>query len=148
MSARGVYAVLHVPTGAAYIGASTHVTNRYTWHRVMLRNDEHTSPRLQTMWNMTEEHEWVFVLVCFCRSRELAFREIEVMQTWPGKVLNDRTPGYRHSPESRKKMSLGRARYLKTPGAREKLSKNAKKQHRAGKLGRQTWKNVTVEKKP
>lgn len=142
MSARGVYVVLHVPTGAAYIGASAHVTNRYAWHRVMLRTGDHTSPKLQKLWDKTKECEWVFVLLHFCRGRGLKVRELETMQTWPGKLLNDRGPGYRHSSELRDKMSRGRARYLGKPGARELLSKNAKKQHKAGKLGRQTWRKV------
>lgn len=139
MNTRGIYAILHVPTGAAYIGASSHVTNRYTWHRVMLRSGEHTSPLLQQLWDKTKENEWVFVLLCFCRGRKsLMLKETELMQTWPGSLLNDRYPGYHHSEILRKKMSAGRARYLETLGAREKLAAQAKRQHRDGKLGRKT----------
>ena len=133
---RGVYAVLHVPTGSAYIGSSEHVTNRYTWHRVMLRRGDHTSKALQKLWNKTSESEWAFVLICFTRAREIVLRENAVMKTWPGTVLNDRKPNYRHSEELRRKMSLGRARYLETHGARKSLSIRAKKHHAPGRFGR------------
>jgi len=139
MSARGVYAVLHVPTGAAYIGGSTHVVNRYTWHRVMLRNNDHTSPALQKLWNKTQENEWRFVLITFCRSREIKKKEDETIENWPGKILNDRPPGYKHSKELKARMSASRAVYLETPGARESLSIRAKEQHAAGNFGRSTW---------
>jgi hypothetical protein len=112
MSTRGVYAILHVPSGSAYIGSSVHVTNRYTWHRTMLRSNEHPSPALQALWNKTDESEWRFVLLMFCRSKEIRNKEDEATINWPGTVLNDRPPGYRHSMALRQKISAGRAAYL------------------------------------
>ena len=131
---RGVYAIIHVRTGAAYIGSSVNMTNRFTWHRHMLRRGEHRSLKLQALWDKTEEHEWVFAVIQFCRSLELRDCEEAWMKKWPGKLLNDRDVEWRHSQETRAKMRLGRMSYLETPGAREALSARAKKQHAEGRF--------------
>lgn len=132
---RGVYAILHVKTGAAYIGSSVKVTGRFTWHRFMLRRGRHRSVKLQKLWNKTKETEWVFVVVQFCRSLELRDCEERWLKEWPGEVLNERDVEWRHSEETKAKMRLGRMSYLETPGARDALSARAKKQHAEGRFG-------------
>lgn len=134
MKRRGVYVVLHVPSGSAYVGSSTHVTNRFTWHRYMLRRGLHRSVNLQRLWNKSREKDWVFAVVQFCRSLELQSCEMQWITTWPGAVLNERDVEWNHSAETKRKISVGRARYLETPGARKALSEKAKKQHVEGRF--------------
>ena len=131
---RGVYAIIHVKSGAAYIGSSVKITNRFTWHRYMLRRELHRSLALQKKWNATKEDDWVFAVLQFCRSRELVRCEHEWMNKWPGRTLNERGVEWRHSESTKTKMRAGRATYLETPGARQKLSDQAKRQHAEGRF--------------
>jgi hypothetical protein len=140
MKKRGVYAVLHVPSGSAYLGGSVDMVSRFTWHRCILRQNRHSSVLLQRLWSRTKEREWAFVVLEFCRSRELRMREQVRMDTWPGDLLNDRpVKGYCLSTETRRRQSVSRARYLQDPASRRILSVNAKKQHEEGNFGRITW---------
>ena len=124
--------------------------NRFTHHRIMLRNNKHNSKALQNLWNETKENEWIFVVLQNTHTpsnapramASLRSREISWTKKWPGKILNTHPEptGWKTPMEVRNKQSAGRAIYLKTPGARELLSQRAIAQHKIGKLGRQTWK--------
>ena len=141
----GVYAIIHVRSGAAYIGGSDHITNRFTWHRHTLRRGIHTSPRLQKLWDaVKDENEFIFVVLQFVRSKKsLRTHEDEWVERWPSKILNERegNKGWKHAKSTKIKQSISRAIYLDTPGAREALSERAKKQHAEGNFGRATWRS-------
>ena len=139
----GVYALIHVPTGSAYIGASNDVVGRWTHHRFTLRRGIHNCHPLQKLWNKTTEAEWVFTILAWNMLRTLEKMERHWIKQWPGSVLNLQLNG---SPLGMKrteavKLALSRAaiRVGADPEERRRRSERAKKQHAQGKFGRQTW---------
>jgi hypothetical protein len=114
-----------------------------TVHLSELRRNKHYTAALQKLWNETTEDEWELELLEIDQENDVRTREAFWMG-YPKILLNtwkqpDAT-GHKLSDETKQKMREGRARYLKTPGARESLAERARIQHQAGKLGRQTWK--------
>lgn len=143
----GVYAIIHVPSGSAYVGGSSHIVNRFTWHRHSLRNGRHSSPEFQKLWNLTRPSDWVFVVVEFCRAqRSIMVREQYWLQNWPGTLLNEKKTadgvGYRVTSEAKRNMSVSAKRAANTPEQKRLRSLRAKQQHLVGKLGAATRKNI------
>jgi GIY-YIG catalytic domain len=141
----GVYMILHVPTDSAYVG-STYVSigNRWSWHKAMLKQQKHTCEALQALWSTTSSDDWEFVILEWDEENDVRARE-DFWMGFPTILLNtvkDATGKTRRWPEETKqKMREGRARYLAdNPVAHEALAEKARRQHREGKLGRQTWK--------
>lgn len=140
----GVYMIMHVPTQSAYVGSSfTSVGNRFSWHKAMLKKGEHTCTALQELWNSTPVQDWEFVILEQDSENDVRERE-NFWMGYPKVLLNtvkDATGKTRRwSEETKRKMSKGRARYLETPGARQRLREQASRQHAEGRLGRSTWK--------
>jgi hypothetical protein len=46
----GVYSIMHIPSGAEYIGGSTRIGRRWMDHRAMLRHGAHPVAALQAIW--------------------------------------------------------------------------------------------------
>jgi len=144
----GVYAVVHVPSGCAYIGGTVNVGKRWSNHRFWLRDGNHGCKVLQLVWNDTRECDWDLILLEECSRDELRTREQWHMDNCLGFVLNvvqaDGT-GKKHSEAAKEKQRIGRARFLKdNPEAHKSLSDRAKAQHATGNLGKNTWKEDTV----
>lgn len=139
----GVYALMHVPSGQAYIGSAKNMVNRFGNHKFHLRNNTHANAALQALWNLSGgEHEWVF---CFLPSppeaRLLHKQEQHWMDNWPGQVLNIHPKagsalGHKMSDETKAKQSVSAKKVAADPAERKRRSERAKKQHKAGKLGR------------
>jgi hypothetical protein len=138
----GVYALVHIATGRAYVGASARcIGNRFSWHLAVFRRNAHTSKAAQELWNKSQPSDWHFKIVERCASDRVREREsfwftqFDLLNTIPD--AHGRGP--RHNEETKAKMRAGRARYLETPGAREALSERAKKQHAEKNFGAHTW---------
>lgn len=134
----GIYRIRH-KSGAAYIGGSHDLTNRYTWHRYMLRRGKHTSKDLQALWNGTLD-DFVFEIVELCSKDRLREREQFWAEQEPLLVSTRKTKGWTLSEETKQRQRDSRARYLENPAARAELARRAREQHAQGKLGRRTWK--------
>lgn len=146
MNIIGIYAVLHVPTGSAYVGGSVNVLNRFTWHRVMLRTNRHSCQEFQYFWNKTQEIDWITVVLEHCGGpQNLKEREFWWHHNWPSEVFGRPVSGYRHSIETKKSMSKSAIRIAAPPDERKKRSERATQQHIVGKFGRCTW-NANSEK--
>lgn len=72
---RGVYRILHVPSGACYIGGSVDITGRYTHHRYCLRRGIHKTKALQSLWTKDGEDCFKFEVVELCGLEDLLSRE-------------------------------------------------------------------------
>lgn len=143
---QGAYAVLHVSSGAAYIGASKNMVLRWTHHRFVLRRNQHACNQLQKLWNRTSEKEWVFVELARQHNiRNLARLEVYWLHNWPGRVLNTQlngTPlGMKDSNRTRRLKSIAAIRVGTDPAERKRRSIRAKLQHEVGNFGRQTWRS-------
>jgi hypothetical protein len=136
----GTYRLLHVPTGAAYVGASRRcIGNRYSVHLTQLRKGQHHCKRLQILWDTSEPTDWSFEIL----STDVPTKEYEAACiAQQADALNSQPMDgtFTHTAEAREKMRAGREKYLESPEARAILQKNALDQHKSGKLGRSTWK--------
>ena len=122
----GIYAVRCLVTGHIYIGSSLYVEHRLKSHLKQLRRDLFHNKVLQFAWQIFPEKEFIFEILEECPEEMLQEREAHYISSTP-LVFNILKDGRR----------------LAKPSAevRKKLSHQAKAQHKAGKLGRQTWRS-------
>lgn len=130
----GVYAIVHSVLGVLYIGASKRsVANRVAWHRAILRQGKHKATEMQRIWDRDGEDLFEPRILEECAPDLCLERERYWVAQYPD-ILNNRPPGrYRHTIETRMKMSEGRARWLDKPGSRQQLSERARRQWAEGK---------------
>jgi len=65
----GIY-IITTPNGSAYIGSSYKIENRWSEHKMNLRNGNHHSHRLQMAWNKHKEN-LIFDIICECERSQL-----------------------------------------------------------------------------
>ncbi len=103
----GVYRILHLESGAAYIGASIQVMDRLTHHRGCLRREEHRCKRLQELWNQAGEEGFIFELLEACSTKRLKELEDKYADEEPDLIFVHRNKGgWNHAESSRQKMSV------------------------------------------
>lgn len=56
----GIYLILNIDSGMAYIGATTDVKQRFYAHRTMLNNKKHHNERFQAEWDASEDGRFRF----------------------------------------------------------------------------------------
>lgn len=112
-------------TEHAYIGGSVRPLARLAHHRDLLEQGRCHNPTLQFAWDLFGAKWFRFEVVERCPQKRLSQREKALIEATPKRfnILRD-----------------GR-RITMTDEIRRKLSKRAKEQHKAGKLGRQTWRS-------
>lgn len=59
----GIYAIIHKESGKLYIGSSNRIKDRWSEHRVMLRENRHHSILLQRAWNKYGEEAFEFKIL-------------------------------------------------------------------------------------
>lgn len=135
----GVYALLH-EGNVVYVGSSKRcVYNRLTHHTWALKHNQHTSARLQQLWNEEQGEGFNWTLLEPCEPEEV--RQREAHWSTQHSVLNSRPEGqpFDCSVDTKVKMREGAARRCSDPAHREHLRQRALRQHREGNLGRHTW---------
>lgn len=136
----GVYALVHIPSDSAYVGASKRsIYNRFSWHRTMLKQGIHTSPKLQSLWNITDSEEWEFRIVEKCDPGDCEDAEQRWCEKFTVLLCEHPATGFTHPVETRIKIKANRQHYMDDPETRKSLSERAKAQHASGKFGRSTW---------
>lgn len=136
----GVYGIRAANGEIVYIGSSRRsIVNRFSWHQTRLRHGKHT-PALQERW-IADKGQFTYELLEECTADQALSKEKEWSARTPT-LLNHRRPDEYHLSEITKlKQKQSRARYLDTPGAREKLAEKARQQHAEGNFGRATWRS-------
>ncbi len=112
----GIYEILHIDSGKRYIGSATNLNLRKNTHFHGLRNNKHPNRILQSAWNLHGESKFSFNVVCLCEENDLITREQSLIDEYlflKKPLYNIRkiamsNLGFRHSSESKKKMSLSR----------------------------------------
>lgn len=138
----GCYALVHVPSGAAYIGSAVNIVSRFTHHRHMLRKNKHANKKLQFLWNNSLEGYWVFCQLLPPASVRLLLKQEQYwIENWPGEILNihpraGTATGHRLSNATKQKMSEAAIRVAASPAERARRSARAKAQHATGNLGK------------
>jgi len=74
----GVYAIVHQPSGRAYVGSSRHIFKRWWHHANTLNHGRHHAADLQDLWLLSGPGAFVFVVLEQCAIEDLVLRE----QAW------------------------------------------------------------------
>jgi group I intron endonuclease len=108
----GVYKILNKETDKIYVGSSATkkgIPARWNHHKYQLRNNKHHSVYLQRAWNKYGEESFELQVIEYCKPEDC----LAIEQFWLETLNPDynisftagNNYGYKHSKESRKKMS-------------------------------------------
>lgn len=100
----GVYAIICVPTGQRYIGASVKVVRRWIEHKYDLAKGKHRNFNLQEAWNRFGPSSFKFVILEECSESVLVARE-QYHIDHSNKLLNICNNAAKLSDEARRKIS-------------------------------------------
>jgi group I intron endonuclease len=128
----GVYVITNLVNGRRYFGSSCRIRQRWARHKAELRAGIHSNPRIQRAWNKYGEASFAFKVVCWLKKDDLLWMEQRFIDSNDGgynmgparavmlgrkftaehvaKIQAGRA-GFRHSDESKTKISnaqLGR----------------------------------------
>lgn len=56
----GIYRIVHIESGKSYVGSSINILQRWDSHRSRLKNQDHSSARLQNAWNKYGAEAFIF----------------------------------------------------------------------------------------
>jgi len=139
----GIYCIRNKINGKMYIGSATNLRTRWAVHTYDLRNNKHGNKHLQYSWNKYGGRFFVFeVLEEVSVLEQLVDREQFYLDSFreSGKELYNISEragsqlGFRHSEESRRKMSQARAGRINGPHSPERIANISK-----ALKGRTSW---------
>ncbi len=133
----GIYFITNKEDGTIYVGSSKNCQLRWSQHKTELRKDRHCNQKLQSVWNKYGESIFTFSVIEECHADLLYIKEqehLDLLQAQPGINLynlspiakgsimsdaakikmsqrlkgNTNTLGFRHSKETKDKMSIMR----------------------------------------
>lgn len=117
----GIYSILNTKVNKQYVGSSVYINKRWGSHLSDLRRGAHPNKHLQRSWNLHGEENFIFSLLEPIQEiNKIAERE----QFWMNALkpaynlrpVAENNTGFRHSEESKKKMSeASRARGARPP---------------------------------
>lgn len=133
----GIYEIRNLVNGKRYIGSAVRFCNRWRVHAQSLKRGDHHSVALQRAWNLYGPSAFQFNKLLVCEKKDLILYEQACMDAYsPEYNIVPRAGsqlGYKHSEESRKRMSDSRDKSFSpmkgkkhTDAARVKISANRK----------------------
>lgn len=137
----GIYSITNTQNNRVYIGSSIDIETRWRVHRYRLRNNKHTNAYLQADWNKCGEGVFEFEILEICFMDQIVSLEQKFLNEnfdyqnlcYNMRELAETNFGYKHSKETRAKMS--KARKGKTP-SRKTIEKSIEK------LKGKTWEEI------
>ena len=124
----GVYAILNVENGKRYVGSSKNIADRLASHRWALFGDRHHSRKLQHAWRKYGAASFVFQPLLVCSERDLTLyeqRAIDAFNAVKGGYnifpFARSAAGFRHSKESKAKLSLAHTGKRMSEASRAKM---------------------------
>lgn len=135
----GIYSITNKMTGKVYVGSAINLAQRWMDHRKTLRAQRHKNPHLQSAWNKYGEAAFEFVILKECAPEMLIEDEQAELDNrvavvgW--KNLYNLAPkagsqlGFRHSDETKKKISEQQIGKKLTDEHRRKISEGNKGKH-------------------
>lgn len=135
----GVYEIFCTANGRRYVGSSVNFERRWRLHYTQLSEGKHHSQHLQRAWTKYGEDAFVFRVLEKCVMGDLIAREQHYIDTL-GPEFNSRPRagsqlGFKHSDESRRRMSASRPRGFSPMSGREHTAETKARISRA-KTGR------------
>ncbi len=122
----GVYAITCIPTSHSYIGSAVDLEGRRRVHFNKLQTGKHHNKVLQFAFDVFGENNFEWRVLEKCDKSRLQEREYSKLRTWKKPLFNL----LRDPRVPRREFSIKE---------RQELSERARRQHAAGNLGRQTW---------
>ena len=130
MQMSGIYAIRHNEIGSLYIGSAKSISLRWQDHKKMLRGNRHHSTHLQNAWNKYGEACFTFKVLLFCEVEDLLTYEQKAIDSYKPaynvrKIAHNQT-GFKHSEESKAKMSSSHKLSESSKKHRESMAKERK----------------------
>jgi len=123
----GVYAIVNKINYNMYIGSAINIKARWRVHRSRLRKGEHHSKHLQGAWNKYGEDNFNFIVLAECDENNILKYEqyylSEINPTYNTNPVAGNMSGFKHSDESRKKLSVSKTGFRHTEESKKKMSK-------------------------
>lgn len=71
----GIYKIINLITGRAYVGSSYNMAKRFKHHVLVLNKNTHKNSYLQSSWNLHGENAFEFIILEYCAIENLIERE-------------------------------------------------------------------------
>lgn len=157
-SVAAIYSIQHVASGKRYVGSAVNLAKRIAQHHRALRAGTHSNVKLQRAWNKYGEGEFVFsVLEDVSDAATLIAREQHWIDEYKAAKAGynvsptaGSTTGYKHSEETKLRMSVAKLGVPKAPGygaiisnvlKGRKMTDEQREKMRAAKLGKKRGPN-------
>lgn len=115
----GVYVITNRVNGHRYVGSASSFNKRFREHRRQLSEGRHHSRYLQRAWNLYGEGAFTFQPILYCSRSDLIWFEQRAMDGMKPEYniapVAGSQLGYRHTEETRRKMSAARRRNPSSP---------------------------------
>lgn len=115
----GVYLIENVANGRRYVGSAASLKKRWREHRRQLAEGRHHSRFLQRAWDKYGPLFFKFQVVAYCDKANLLFYEQRLIDglnpDYNVAPVAGSQLGYRHTDETREKMSIARRRNPSSP---------------------------------
>lgn len=134
----GIYSITS-PSGNCYIGSAVNFDRRWSVHLHRLRKGNHHSPALQSAYLKYGEAALIFSKLFVCSRGDLLFYEQRAIDACRPKynscLIAGNSIGYRHTEESRARMSAFHAGKTLSPEHRANIGKRFKGVPRPPEIG-------------
>lgn len=108
----GIYEIRNIKNGRRYVGSAVNVSKRWREHLRQLETGKHHSRFMQRCWNKNGGENFIFRVLKACEVGDLIAEEQEAIDAIKPEYNSVPTAGsqlgYRHTEETRKKMSKSR----------------------------------------
>lgn len=128
--------ILNRYNGKYYIGSSMNLKKRETEHFNGLESNHHANKHLQNSFNKYGHRDvFIFIVICFCKKEELLNMEQYYIDTLEPEYnicqIAGSPLGYKHTDESRKKMSEFQKGKIVSEESKLKMSRSQKGKKRS-----------------
>lgn len=130
----GIYVILHVDSGRAYVGSAVRIRTRWNHHLHLLRTGKHYSRHLQNAWTKYGSQAFRFEIVEHVADKTLLLKREQFWIDWHNAADHEigfnsvakagSQIGYRHTYATRLKLSLSHKGKGMTPEAVEKMRRS------------------------
>lgn len=133
----GIYQILNTVNNKIYIGSTSNFITRKSRHFIDLRRQQHKNAHLQSSYNKYGEHVFEFTVLEYCEPRDCLVIEQQYLDIIFNSEYFDQSMrynvhstagsslGFKHTDETRKRMSVSRKGRVLTDDHRRNLSKSA-----------------------
>lgn len=120
----GIYKIVCTANGKVYVGSAVILSKRKREHYSALRSNRHHNKHLQRAFNKYKEGCFVFEVMFECDKENLLLEEAQIKELDSYRkgfnlleIPTKNMLGYKHTPESREKMSISRKKIGRTWGS-------------------------------